>query len=162
VCPSLMRHGVLVGVVGGFAFAAVLAATIPAKSWAGENWTVVTMARDGSWGAGTASSLGQAISAAIRDCRAMAVAPSDCGAQVATTRDGWALASLCGDRKIITVASNLKEAEAAARKRETDLRLYYAPGLPPCQRVLAVEPGGVVSTFSVRNSPPDESKPQME
>jgi hypothetical protein len=159
MCTSLRRQCAL---VGDFAFAVVLAMTIPATSRAGENWTVVTMARDRSWGAATAGSLGQAISAAIRDCRAMAAPPSDCGAQFATTRDGWALASLCGDRKIITVASNLKEAEAAARKRESDLRLYYAPGLPPCQRVLAVGPGGVVSMFSVRNSPPDESKPQME
>jgi hypothetical protein len=158
---SLLRQGAVVGVLD-LAFAVVLAVTMPATSWAGENWTVVTMARDGSWGAATASSLGQAISAAIRDCRAMGAAPSDCGAQFATTRDGWVLASLCSYRKIITAASNLKEAEAAGRKRETDLRLHHAPGLPPCRRVLAVEPGGVVTMVNARHSLPDQSHAQME
>jgi len=151
MCALLLRHGT-VGVLS-FAFAVVLAVTAPAKSWAGENWTVVTMARNGSWGAATASSFGRAISAAMRDCRAMATAPSDCGAQFAAARDGWILASRCGDRKIIAAASNLKDAQAAARKRETDLRLHYAPGLPPCRRVLAVEPGGVVTMVSAADQP---------
>jgi hypothetical protein len=34
--------------------------------------TVITLSRDGSWGLATAASLGHAIAAAIRDCRATA------------------------------------------------------------------------------------------
>src|SRR5262245_22741310 len=51
--------------------------------------TVVTIARDGSWGVATSGSQGQAIAEAIRDCRAMAAGPSDCGAQITTTRGDW-------------------------------------------------------------------------
>lgn len=78
------------------------------------------MAREGSWGVATANSAGPAITAAIRDCRAMAGAPSDCGAQFAATRNGWVLGILCGDQKILATASNLKEAEAAASRREAE------------------------------------------
>src|SRR5262245_41406992 len=62
--------------------------------------TVVTLSQDGSWGVAAASQ-GPAIAAAIRDCRTMADGPSDCGAQLATTRGGWVVAKLCGDHKII-------------------------------------------------------------
>ena len=104
--------------------------------------TVVTLARDGSWGLATAGSQGQAIAAAIRDCRAMAAAPSDCGAQFTTTRGGWVIANLCGDHKIIVAAETREAAEKAALSREGDLKRSYAPDLPPCRRVLTVDPRG--------------------
>src|SRR5262245_33080713 len=53
-------------------FGSALAGTIPAKASEARDWTVVTMAADGSWGVATASSVGPAIADAIRDCRAMA------------------------------------------------------------------------------------------
>jgi hypothetical protein len=104
--------------------------------------TVVTIARDGSWGVATSGSQGQAIAKAILDCRAMAVGPSDCGAQFITARGDWVIANLCGDHKIIVAAKFREDAERAALKREIDLRLLHVPGMPPCRRVLTVGPSG--------------------
>ena len=49
------------------AFGILLAATIPVAAVDLDELTVVTLARDGSWGVATAGSQGQAIAAAIRD-----------------------------------------------------------------------------------------------
>jgi hypothetical protein len=130
---------------------AVCAASLPAADSRSADWMVVTVARDGSWGVATAVTVGPAIAAAISRCRAMA-ATSDCGAQFVVTR-GWALASLCGDHKIIAAANDFAEAEGAVRRRETDLRLHYAPDLPACRRFLTVAPGGVVILASAGNAP---------
>jgi hypothetical protein len=55
------------------------------------------------------------------------------------------VAARCGDRNIVVAERRLADAERAARERETDLRQHYAPDLPPCRRVLTVNPrGGVV------------------
>ena len=162
VLPSAGWWLVTVGVVLILAFAAALAASLPAKRSTSGDWTVVTMARDGSWGVATASSLNHAIPAAIRDCRAMRGTPNGCGAQFEAIRTGWALGSLCGDHRIIATGSSLRDAEAAARQRETDVRRQYVPDLQPCRRVLIVEPGGFVTLGSARNSLPNPSEPQME
>jgi hypothetical protein len=84
--------------------------------------TVVTLARDGSWGVATAASQGPAIAGAIRDCRAMAGGANDCGAQFATTRGGWVVAKLCGDHKIIVTAETRQAADQAALARELALK----------------------------------------
>src|SRR5262249_2588198 len=78
----------------------LLSIAIPAKALDLDELTVVTLARDGSWGVATAGSQGPAIAAAIHDCRAMAGGASDCGAQFVTTRRGWIIANLCGTHKI--------------------------------------------------------------
>ena len=67
----------------------------------------------------------------------MARAPNDCGAQFAATRNGWVLGILCGDQKILATASDLKEAEVYARKREAELWRQYVPDLQPCQLVFS-------------------------
>jgi hypothetical protein len=101
--------------------------------------TVVTLARDGSWGVATAASQGPAIAGAVRDCRAMAGGSSDCGAQFATTRGGWILAKLCGGHKIIVTAETREAANQAALARELALKRLHV-----CTRVLTVDPYGVV------------------
>lgn len=101
--------------------------------------TVVTLARDGSWGVATAAAQGPAIAGAIRDCRAMAGGASDCGAQFATTRGGWVVAKLCGDHKIIVTAETRQAADQAALARELALKRLHT-----CTRVLTVGPHGVV------------------
>lgn len=106
--------------------------------------TVVTLSRDGSWGVATATSLGPAIAAAIRDCRATAAMPSDCGAQFATTRGGWVVAMLCGDHKILVTAATREGTEEVALVRETKLSQLHTMGVPPCRRVLTVKPHGFV------------------
>ena len=105
----------------------ILLAANPAKALDLDELTVVTMAQDGSWGVATASSQGLAIAAAIRDCQAMAAAPSDCGAQFVTTRGGWVVANLCGDHKIVVAAETREAAEQAALSREFNLKQLYAP-----------------------------------
>ncbi|MFZ1103218.1 MAG: hypothetical protein WAN86_10325, partial [Hyphomicrobiaceae bacterium] len=62
---------------------------------------------------------------------------------------GWIVATRCGDTNIIVAERRLAHAERAARERETDLREHYAPNLPPCRRVLTVNPrGGVMVATS--------------
>jgi hypothetical protein len=124
-------------------FGMVLAAE-PARALELDELTVATMARDGSWGVATADAQGPAIAAAIRDCQAMAAAPSDCGAQFVTTRGGWVIANLCGDHAIIVAAESREAAEKVALSREFDLERLYAPDMPPCRRVLVVDPRGAV------------------
>ena len=107
-----------------------------------DDWTVVTLARDGSWGVAIAGTQGQALAAAIRDCREMASGLTDCGAQFVTTRGGWVVAKLCRDHRIIVAAPTPEAAEQAALFREIDLKELYVPDLPPCRRVLTVDPRG--------------------
>ena len=126
------------------AFTILLAGTMSAKAVDLDELTVVTLARDGSWGVATAGSQGQAIAAAIRHCRAMAAAPSDCGARFETTRGGWVIANLCGDHQIIVTAEDREAAEQAALSREFNLKRLYAPEIPSCKRVLMVDPRGAV------------------
>ena len=71
------------------------------------DWTVVTMARDGSWGVGIDGHMAAANAAAIRECRAMSSGGSDCGAELATTRGGWILGYRCGQYRILVAADDL-------------------------------------------------------
>jgi hypothetical protein len=109
-----------------------------------DDWTAVTVAPDGSWGAATEPSVGQALAKAIRNCKAMSGAQIGCGAQSRTIQGGWILVNRCGDWNIVVAERRLDEAERRARERETDLRERYAD-LPPCRRVLTVNPRGGVS-----------------
>jgi hypothetical protein len=117
----------------------------PASALDLDELTVVTLAHDGSWGVATAGSTGEAIAAAVRACRAMARASTDCGARLATTRGRWVIANLCGDHPIIVTADTREDAEAAAAEREIEVRRLHVPGLPPCRRVLTVDPAGAVA-----------------
>jgi hypothetical protein len=122
----------------------VLQTPIPAKAVDLDELTVVTMARDGAWGVATAGSQGQAIAAAIRDCRRMAGALADCGAQFITARGGWVVAGLCGHRKIMVTGAARGDAERAARMRELEIKRLPVPEPTPCRWLLAVDPHGVV------------------
>jgi hypothetical protein len=134
------------------AFAAIVAClAMPALAIVPDqdDWTVVTMAPDGSWGSATEPSVGKALAKAIGNCRAMSGTKIGCGAQSRATQGGWILATRCGDRNIVVAERRLADAERAARKWETDLREHYAPNLPPCRRVLTVNPrGGVMVATS--------------
>jgi hypothetical protein len=125
---------------------------VPASALDLDELTVVTLASDGSWGVATAASTGEAIAAAVRDCRAMARAPTDCGARLTTTRGRWVIANLCGDHPIIVGADTRDDAEAAAIDREIQTRLIYVPALPSCRRVLTVDPAAVVAVTGSQHS----------
>jgi hypothetical protein len=107
------------------------------------DWTVVTLARDGSWGVASNSWQPRAIADAIKACRAMA-SSNDCGAQLTAARGDWVIANLCGDRKVLATGSSLTDAEQEALYREISLQLHYAPDLPPCKRMVTVDPGGSI------------------
>jgi hypothetical protein len=131
------------------AFVVLWATAVPAASEEDPDWTVVTIARNGSWGVATAVTQVAAIADAIRDCQEMSDAQSDCGAEFTAVRSGWTLALLCGDYKVLVADKALEEAKAAALNREIDLKLFYVPDLPRCQRLLTVDPRGVVATTKV-------------
>jgi hypothetical protein len=149
------RSSLPAGRVSALACGILLAATVPAVAVDLDQMTVVTLARDGSWGAATSGSTGEAIAAAVRDCRAMAGAPTDCGAVLTATRGKWVLANLCGDHQVLVGAGTLEDAEATARKREIETRRAYVPDLPPCRRVLTVDPAGVAIASQKRPRPID-------
>jgi hypothetical protein len=127
-------------------FGVLLMAVIPANAVDLDQLTVVTLARDGSWGVARAGSQGPAIAAAIRTCRAMAGTASDCGAQFTTVRSGWVIASLCGGRKIVVAAETREAAEQAMLLREYNLKPLHGPDMPPCRRVVTVNPTGATVT----------------
>jgi hypothetical protein len=126
---AIRHYAVLLG--------AVLLSTVQCPA-SDHDWTVVTMARDGSWGVGTHSLLSRAIAGAVRNCNAMAKQPTDCGAQFTTTKGGWTVVRFCGDHRVIATGSNLAEAEKAATAAEIELQVSYVPDLPPCQRVATI------------------------
>src|SRR5262245_62372679 len=56
------------------------------------DWTVVTMAPDGSWGVASRTTFGEALALAIRDCSAVSSGQIGCGAQARAIRSGWIVA----------------------------------------------------------------------
>jgi len=119
-------------------------------AFAGSEWmpdhTALTVAPDGAWGAATDAYLNRAVADAIANCKAMSSAKLGCGAYLATVRAGWSLGLRCGDTHVIVVAEpDLADAERMAQRREDDLRINYAPGMPPCTRVVTVDPSGRIN-----------------
>ena len=106
------------------------------------DFTVLTMAPDGAWGTATDPRVNRAIDLAIRNCKAMSGAALGCGAYQTIVRGGWSLGIRCGRDNIITADRDLAEAERRARKREADLRELYVSNMPPCVRVVTVDPNG--------------------
>ena len=127
----------------------------PAGMAADDDWTVLTMAQDGSWGVACHDSQWRAMAEAMRFCRSMAGASgaSDCGANFATTRGGWIVANLCGDYKVLATGATLSEAETEALNREISLQLQFVPDLPACRRVVTVDAGRSTIVSSLRIPP---------
>jgi hypothetical protein len=121
-----------------------------AQTWqeiaASEEWmldfTVLTMAPDGSWGVATEPYINRAIAAAIANCKVMSGTELGCGAYLASVRAGWSLGIRCGRENILVADKDLAEAERRAAKREVDLRAHYVLDMPACVRVVTVDPSG--------------------
>jgi hypothetical protein len=118
------------------------------------DWTVLTMSPDGSWGVATDMGVLEAITSAMYNCRAMSKSELGCGAHFITIRAGWSLGLRCGDKNIIVAELDLERAEFSAGWREHELRSLYYPDLPPCVRVVTVDPKGEVSASSMRRTQP--------
>jgi hypothetical protein len=113
------------------------------EEWA-HDFTVLTMAPDGAWGTATDPRINRAIFLAIENCKAMSGAKIGCGAYMTTVRGGWSLGIRCGRENIIVADRHLAEAEERARRREADLRELYVPNMPPCARLVTVDPNGAI------------------
>jgi hypothetical protein len=148
-CEPLDRFNGLKPTILGLMLAAVLVTSVPATAQDSE-WTVVTLARDGSWGVGTAELQGQAIASALRKCNAMSGRKSDCGAEIAAVKEGWTVGILCGDHRVLVAEKELAAAERAAQVRESLLQNVYGEGFPSCWRVLTVSPDGFAAASKVR------------
>ena len=136
--------------LGTACFALLLAA--PGLSAAAEetNWTVLTVARNGSWGIASARTQGEAIAGAVLRCQAMTADESDCGAELVAFRSGLGLALLCGDHRVIVTANDLEEADSAAFARLVVLRELHGADFPACQHLLRIDSNGVLATFKAR------------
>src|SRR5688572_29802419 len=120
----------------------------PTCAATGDDWqkdvTVLTIAPDGTWGAATEGSIGRAIANAIGDCKSRYRREIGCGHQLTSVRAGWSLVMRCGNENIIVAAGTLVEVEQAAINREVELRQVYVPDMPPCIRVVSVDPQGTI------------------
>ena len=128
--------------------------TIALQCEAGDHdWTVVRLTRNGMWGVASDSSQSQAMSEAIRLCRATAGPSAGCGAQLTAAQGGWIIANLCGDHQVMATGGSLVDAEQEALNREIGLQLFYVPDLPPCKRIVTVDATGAIVP-SVSSIPP--------
>ncbi len=134
----------LAAVDPAFAQAGASATSGDSPDWWTKDVTVVTMAPGGAWGVATEATASLGIAKAIADCRKKTGTEIGCGAYQITIRGGWILATRCGDRNILAADHSLAEAKRIALDREADLRRLYAPNMPPCKRVLTVNPSGAV------------------
>jgi hypothetical protein len=123
-----------------------------AHTEADAEWTVLTVARSGAWGLSTARLQSEAIAGALRQCRSRPTVDSDCGAELLAYKAGWGLAILCGDHRVMVASKGLEEANALADARVAALRQSYGSSLPPCHRLLTVDPEGGVMTASPSGS----------
>lgn len=109
-------------------------------------WTVLTMAPDGSWGAATETMSSRAIANAVAECQHRYRAEIGCGGHIFEMQRGWFLGVRCGNENIIASGWDLAEAERAARRREIELRTVYRRDMPPCRRVVTIDPRGTIAT----------------
>jgi hypothetical protein len=109
------------------------------------DWTVLTVARSGAWGMSTARTQGKAIAGSLSQCQARSPEPSDCGAVQLHYKGGWALALVCGHHRVMVAARDRESAEAIAIERISALEQIHGT-LPPCRRVLTIDPAGATTT----------------
>ena len=88
------------------------------------DWTVVTVAPDGSWGLATRRTVGEALAKAIRNCTALSGGQIGCGAQTRTFRSGWFVGLRCGDSNIIAAEKRSADAERNASNREAEMKNF--------------------------------------
>ena len=109
-----------------------------------KDMTVLAIAPDGTWGVATDASVNRAIVKAISECKSKYQKRIGCGYQITIVRAGWTLGIRCGNENIIVADRTLIEAEQAAIDREVELRQHYVPTMPPCIRVVSINPQGTI------------------
>lgn len=114
------------------------------------DWTVLTMAPNGTWGTATEGYVNRAMAVAMARCRKMSSSNLGCGAYMVSIQSGWALGLRCGRESILATGATLAEATAMARRREEELRLHYQPAMADCRRIVSVSAGGIVTEYGPR------------
>ena len=113
-------------------------------------WTVLTVARNGSWGIASALTRSEAIAGALLRCQTMTDDESDCGAELVAFRSGLALALTCGEHRVIVTADDAEQADSSALDRLLVLREIHGPDFPACRHLLRIDSHGVLTTFRAR------------
>jgi hypothetical protein len=126
----------------GVVATAMLLASQQAVVASEQQWTAVTLARDGAVGQAVHDSRARAVALAIADCKRMRRWSDDCGSLLVTMQDGSVIAMLCGDYGILVTGRTLAEAEAGVARREARLRAKFGAAVPECVAV-AIIGGGV-------------------
>lgn len=108
-----------------------------------QQWTAVTLARDGAIGNAIHSSRAKAVSLAIAECKQMTRWSNDCGSLLVTMQEGWAIAVLCGTYNILVAGGTLAVAEAEATRREERLRAKHAATMPDCVPIAIIDSKGM-------------------
>ena len=125
-----------------------LSPNAPPLGWTDAEWTkdvtVLVIAPDGTWGTATELTAGEALAKAIANCKSKYRHEIGCGYRSTFIRAGWSLAMRCGEENIIVAAKTLRAAEQAAVDSELNLRRDYKPDMPPCVRVVSIDPDGVI------------------
>lgn len=107
------------------------------------DFTVLTIASSGAWGAAIRPHPSAAIAAAIADCRKRAGgASSDCGARQTYTRNGWIIAYVCGDQVFSVSGRSIPDARRAAVNQEIYWREVERLDIPACSPIVAIGPDG--------------------
>lgn len=107
-------------------------------------WTVLTVAPDGSWGAATESMSNRAIANAIAECRFKYRAEVGCGGHQVAVQQGWIVGLRCGKENILAAGRSQAEADWSAMRGENELRRLYVPDMPPCRRIVTIDPRGMI------------------
>jgi len=111
--------------------------------WA-KDVTALAIAPDGTWGTATEATPAQALAKAIANCKRKYRQELGCGYRSTFIREGWSLVLRCGGENIIVAAKTLDGVERAAVNSELTLRRDYKPDMPPCIRVVSIDPHGRV------------------
>lgn len=147
--------GVSVAAVSTSSAQTALSPNPPLLAQTNADWTkdvtVLVIAPDGTWGTATEPSFNQALAKAIAHCKSNYRQEIGCGYRSTSVRAGWSLALRCGQDNIIVAARTLHAAEQAAVDSELNLRRDYRPDMPPCVRVVSVDPDGGIIAPDVEN-----------
>jgi hypothetical protein len=114
------------------------------KDESAKDVTALVIAPDGTWGTATDPHSGPALGRAIANCKIKHAHKIGCGYRSTFIREGWSLVIRCGQENIIVAEKTLQAAEQAAVDSELNLRRNYKPNMPPCVRVVMVDPDGRV------------------
>jgi hypothetical protein len=72
-----------------------------------DDYTVVAITPDGTWGVATEPFINRAIANAIADCKNKYQSKIGCGSQITSIRGGWSIGIRCGNRSIFVAEATL-------------------------------------------------------